>query len=211
MPMLLLPRIVGVSRKTWQKFFKKLFNLANVFWNPMFSLVRGAIIGVEVMSGSNGLTCSVSELGIFIHFIASDGSETQIDALTVLDCSTAMTNRALLRWCQERLEEVAPYEIPEDRRWELLAAIDEVAAAKETEFELAEVAGAALDAGNDDVMADAGGWLERAEQMLDASAVLLTKDAFRALLLLARKGASLPGSSKSVTSNLPGQPWDCCS
>ena len=43
------------------------------------------------MTGNHGLAFSVNEAGIFLHFIASDGSETQIDALTVLDCSSAMT------------------------------------------------------------------------------------------------------------------------
>lgn len=162
------------------------------------------------MSGGTGLTCSVSELGIFIHFIASDGSETQIDALTVLDCSSALTNEPLFRWCHERLQEVTPYEIPEQRRWDLLAAIDEIAAAKERELSQAEAAGALLEAGNCDAVGNSGGWLERADQALDASAVLLTKGAFRTLLILAKKGAGLPESSKSVTTKAPSQAWDCC-
>jgi hypothetical protein len=167
--------------------------------------------GVLLMSASNGLTCSVSETGIFIHFIASDGSETQIDALTVLDCSSAMTNRALLQWCHERLEEVTPNKVPEERRWDLLAAIDEIAAAKETEFGQAEAAGATLEIGNGDAVADAVEWLKGAEQALDASAVLLTKEAFRALLMLAKIGASSPGSSEGVFVNIRSEAWDCCS
>jgi hypothetical protein len=48
------------------------------------------------MLESNGLTVSVSESGIFIHFVASDGSETQIDALTVLVLLTKEAFAALL-------------------------------------------------------------------------------------------------------------------
>jgi hypothetical protein len=159
------------------------------------------------MTGNHGLAFSVSETGILIHFIASDGSETQIDALSVLSCSSAMTNGPLLQWCHERLEEVTPNEVPEERRWDLLAAIDEVAAAKEEEFGQAETAGATLDVGNGDAVAD---WLKGAEQALDASAVLLTKEAFRALLMLARKGVSSPGSTEGVFANIRSQAWDCC-
>jgi hypothetical protein len=159
------------------------------------------------MTGNRGLAFSVSETGILIHFIASDGSETQIDALSVLDCSSAMTNRPLLQWCHERLEELTANEVPEERRWDLLAAIDEVAAAKEEEFGQAEAAGASLDVGNGDAVAD---WLKGAEQALDASAVLLTKEAFRALLMLAKKGVSSPGSSEGVLANVRSQAWDCC-
>lgn len=177
--------------------------------SSLFSLVRGAYNGVLIMSGSNGLTCSVSDIGIFIHFTASDGSETQVDALTVLEGSTALTNEPLFSWCHERLEEATPCEVSEERRWDLLAAIDEVAAAKKREFSQAEAAGAHLEVGIGGI-GDPGEWLKRAEQALNASAVLLTKEAFRALLILAKKGASLPGSSRSVTANAPSQAWDCC-
>ena len=159
------------------------------------------------MSASNGLTYSVRETGIFIHFTARDGSETQIDALTVLDCSSAMTNRPLLQWCHERLEDVTPSEVPEERRWDLLAAIDEIAAAKERELGQAEAAGATLDTENGDAVE----WLKGGEQALDASAVLLRKEVFRALLMLAKKGAISPGSSEGVFVDIRSQAWDCCS
>ena len=159
------------------------------------------------MTGNHGLAFSVSETGIFIHFTASDGSETQIDALTVLDSSSAMTNRPLLQWCHERLEDVTPSEVPEERRWDLLAAIDEIAAAKERELGQAKAAGATLDNENGDAVE----WLKGGEQALDASAVLLTKEAFRALLMLAKKGAISPGSSEGVFVDIRSQAWDCCS
>jgi hypothetical protein len=156
------------------------------------------------MFGSNGLTYSVSDTGIFIHFIASDGSETQIDALTVLDCSSAMTNMPLVHWFHERLEEAAANEITETRRWNLVTAIDEIAAAKEVELRRAEAAGAVLDANVGEAVTDAERWLERAEMALDGSAVLLTKEAFLALLTLAKKGAGLRGASVPVSK----QAWD---
>jgi len=135
------------------------------------------------MSGSHELAFSVSETGIFIHFVASDGSETQVDALTVLDCSSAMTNRALIHWCYERLDEV---EIPEQRRWDLAAAIDEIASAKEAELRAAEVAGAHLALESPDPLVRPEEWLRRAEQLVGASDILLSREAFDVLLSLAR-------------------------
>src|SRR4030095_853654 len=149
------------------------------------------------MLESNGLTVSVSETGIFIHFVASDGSETQI----VLDVSNAMTNRALVNWCHERLEEVTPNEVLNERRWSLLTTLDEIAAVKETELGQAKAAGASLETEDGAPEAAPGEWLERAEQALDASAVLLTKEAFKALLMLAKRGASEPASSREALTN----------
>ena len=163
------------------------------------------------MLESNGLTVSVSETGIFIHFAASDGSETQIDALTVLDVSSAMTNRALVNWCHERLEELTPNEVSEERRWSIMTTIDEIAAVKETELEQAKAAGASLETEDGISEAAPEEWLERAEQALDASAVLLTKEAFKALLMLAKKGAGVPASSREALTNSGSQAWDCCS
>lgn len=176
----------------------------------LFSSVRGANKGVLLMSGSDVLTYSVSETGIFIHFIASDGSETQIDALTVLDCSSVMTNKPLLHWCYERLEEAAVGEMPDEVRWDILASLDEIVAAREAEFEEAQAAGAYLvDSG--DALAIMAEWVRRAERAADASSILLTREAFRALLTLAKKGASLPGPSEGVLADIPSQAWDCCS
>jgi hypothetical protein len=162
------------------------------------------------MSGNDVLTFSASETGIFIHFIASDGSETQIDALTVLDCSSAMTNKPLLHWCYERLEEAAVGKMPDEVRWNILASLDEIVAAQEAEFEEAQAAGANLvDSG--DALAITAEWLRRAERAADASSILLTREAFRALLTLAKKGANSPGSSEGVFVNIRSQAWDCCS
>lgn len=141
------------------------------------------------MTGNHGLAFSVSETGIFIHFIASDGSETQIDALSVLDCASGMTNGPLLHWCYERLEEVRPTEVSDEIRRRLLANIDEIVAAKEVELEEARGAGAYL-TGESDLLFDSREWLHRAAEAADASAVLLTKEAFGALLALAKKGAT---------------------
>lgn len=139
------------------------------------------------MSGNHGLACSVSEAGIFIHFIANDGSETHVDVLTVLDCSTAMTNKPLLRWCCERLNDVAENQIPDEARWELLRSLEEIASVQEAELEEAQVAGANVDCG--DSLESIGEWLHRAERATYASSVMLTREAFGALLALARKGS----------------------
>jgi hypothetical protein len=162
------------------------------------------------MSGNDVLTFSVSETGIFIHFIASDGSETQIDVLTVLDCASTMTNKPLLHWCYERLEEAAASEMPDEVRWDVLASLDEIVATHEAEFEEAQAAGAGL-VDSADALAMTAEWLRRAERAADASSILLTGEAFRALLTLAKKGVSLPGVSERVLAGIPSQSWDCCS
>ncbi len=137
------------------------------------------------MTGNHGLACSVSEAGIFIHFIANDGSETHIDVLTVLDCSTAMTNKPLLQWCCERLDEVPENQIPEEARWELLTSLEEIASCQEAKLEEAQVAGANVD----DSLENIAEWLHRAERATCASSVMLTREAFGALLALARKSS----------------------
>lgn len=162
------------------------------------------------MLASNGLAVSVSDTGILIHFIAHDGSETQIDVLTVLDASSAMTNKALVNWCHERLDGATADEVSEERRFGILATIDEVAAAKEAELGTAEAAGANLEISNAPGAAPEE-WLERAEQALDVSAVLLTKEAFKALLMLAKKGAGIHASPLEAPTNLADRAWDCCS
>jgi hypothetical protein len=180
----------------------------NIIGATLLSLVRGANRGVLLMSGNDVLTFSASETGIFIHFISSDGSETQIDALTILDCSSAMTNKPLLHWCYERLNEAAD-KMPDKVRWNILASLDEIVAAQEAEFEEAQAAGSHL-VGSGDALAITAEWLRRAERAADASSILLTREAFRALLMLAEKGASSPGSSEGVFVNIRSQAWDCC-
>jgi hypothetical protein len=139
------------------------------------------------MTGNHGLACSVSDAGIFIHFIANDGSETHIDVLNVLDCSTAMTNKPLLQWCCERLDEVPENQIPEEARWELLTNLEDIASSQEAELEEAQNAGANVD--YSESLENIGEWLHRAERATYASSVMLTREAFEALLALARKGS----------------------
>ena len=142
------------------------------------------------MTRTHQLTFSVDEAGIFIHFIARDGSETHIDALSVLEGSSAMTNEPLRRWCCERLEEATPAEISDENRRKLLADIEDISADKEAELEQAEAAGAKFMIENGDLIFNAPEWRHREEQAAEDTCVLITNEAFRVLVALAKKGAA---------------------
>lgn len=161
----------------------------------------GAVLRTELMRWHMGrnqsLAVSVSNIGIFIRFIAGDDSETHINALDVIKGSSALTNGPLLQWYRDRLNEARKDEIPNAVRKALEEALDDIAAFGAVDLEKAIKAGATINAIEFNVpKSSMRDWLEQAKGAAEgATGVLISAEAYRTLIDMAKNGCS-PGCNQ---------------
>jgi hypothetical protein len=75
-----------------------------------------------------GLRLIVSEDGILMRLIASDGNTLDVDMLPIIEELDPIDARTMVLWCRDRVREAAAFDLPDDVRESLESRIDEIAA-----------------------------------------------------------------------------------
>jgi CubicO group peptidase (beta-lactamase class C family) len=75
-----------------------------------------------------GLFLTIGDGGVWMRFIASDGTETEFDVLTLARTMDSRTGRTLVQWCRDRLEHLRSPDLDADELEKVEARMDEIVA-----------------------------------------------------------------------------------
>jgi hypothetical protein len=134
------------------------------------------------MVPDNPLSVTIQEIGIFVHFRTSDGSEACLDVIGMAGECGPVFGPILLNWCRDRINEQTTDALPSHVRAQLLMAqiAPEVVTANESKQSRDRYSG------RHPINHE---WLDEQELLADGvTEVTLQSDQFLDLLAVARNG-----------------------
>jgi hypothetical protein len=133
------------------------------------------------MIADEKLRVTVGDMGVFVHFKASNGQEAGLNILAMAKQSGLISAQTLLAWCRDRINEQPANVISPELRSELLEQADPGTLPQ------SDLEAASERYGNPEPITDA--WIDEEEaRAAEASAVSLPGDQFMKLLAVARNG-----------------------